>query len=178
MHNVEPHPLSLYPLCMHVSTIMFDKQILMNIKPFDYYYFDGCVHYIKRPVVTMSSVSNSALGIAGRVGLRLETLDTPVTESAFLSLAIFVDPWRLVFHDLLAPTDISDVDAENRSEQEKRVACLRKWKSRNGAEATYRVIVQSVVNCGHVDKAEAICKQVLLACDNKHSEGWCTTWLS
>ena len=133
--------------------------------------------YTKRPVVTMSFVLKSALEIAGRVGLRLETLDTPVTESAFLSLAIFVDPWRLVFHDLLAPTDISDVDTENRSEQEKRVACLRKWKSRNGAEATYRVIVQSVVNCGHVDKAEAICKQVLLACDNKHSEGWCTTWL-
>ena len=89
-------------LCIHYAC-MFDKQIQMNIKPFDYYSFDGCVRYIKRPVVTMSSVSNSALEIDGRVGLRLETLDTPVTESAFLSLAIFIDPWRLVFHDLLAP---------------------------------------------------------------------------
>ena len=115
----------------------------------------------------MSSVSNSALEIAGRVGLRPGTLDTPVKESAFLSLANFVDPWRLVFFDLLAPTDISDVDAENRSEQEKRVACLRKWKSRNGAEATYRVIVQSVVKCGHVDSAEAICKQLLAQLQNQ-----------
>ena len=108
-------------------------------------------------------MSSSAPEIAERVGVRPEVLDTPVKESAFLSLASFVDPWRLVFFELLAPTDISDVDAENvgRSEQEKRVASLRKWKSRYGAEATYRVIIQSVVKCGHVDKAEAMCRQLL-----------------
>ena len=111
----------------------------------------------------MSSVASSALEIAGRVGLQPPTLDTPVKESAFLSLASFVDPWRLVFFELLVPTDISDVDAENvgRSEQEKRVACLRKWKSRYGAEATYRVIVQSALKCGQVDNAECICRQLL-----------------
>ena len=111
----------------------------------------------------MSSVASSALEIAGRVGLQPATLDTPVKESGFLSLASFVDPWRLVFFELLAATDISDVDAENvgRSEQEKRVACLRKWKSRYGAEATYRVLVQSALKCGHVDNAEGICRQLL-----------------
>ena len=111
----------------------------------------------------MSSVPSSALEIAGRVGLQPATLDTPVKESAFLSLDSFVDPWRLVFFELLAPTDVSDIDAENvgRSEQEKRVACLRKWKSRYGAEATYRVIVQSALKCGRVDNAEGICRQLL-----------------
>ena len=61
----------------------------------------------------MSSVASSALEIAGRVGLQPATLDTPVKESAFLSLDSFVDPWRLVFFELLVPTDVSDIDAEN-----------------------------------------------------------------
>ena len=121
-------------------------------------------------VINMSSAASSALEIAGRVGLLPETLDTPVKESAFLSIASFVDPWRLVFFEMLTPTDITDVDAENRSEQEKRVACLRKWKSMRGAEATYRVIIQSVVKCGHVDKAEAICRQLLQ--DSQQHQGW------
>ena len=117
----------------------------------------------------MSSAASSA-EIAERIGLQPATLDTPIKESAFLSLASFVDPWRLVFYDLLTPTDVSDVDAENvgRSEQEKRVACLRKWKSGYGADATYRVIVQSALNCGEVDNAEGICRQLL---QDSQSEG-------
>ena len=133
--------------------------------------FDGCVLTESQSVVIMSSVASSALEIAGRVGLQPATLDTPVKESAFLSLASFVDPWRLVFFELLAPTDVSDIDAENvgRSEQEKRVACLRKWKSRYGAEATYRVIVQSALKCERVDNAEGICRQLLQESQN---QGW------
>ena len=38
-------------------------------------------------VTNMSSVASSALEIAGRVGLLPETLDTPVKESAILSIA-------------------------------------------------------------------------------------------
>lgn len=112
--------------------------------------------------------SPSILEIAGRVDLPPKTLDTPVEESTFVTLGNFVDPWRLVFSDLLAPTDISDVDTENacRSEQEKRVACLRKWRSRKGVKATYRVIIQSVIKCGHVDYAEAICQLL------RREQGW------
>ena len=64
---------------------------------------DGRVLTESQSVVIMSSVASSALEIAGRVGLQPATLDTPVKESAFLSLASFVDPWRLVFFELLAP---------------------------------------------------------------------------
>ena len=90
---------------------------------------------------SQATTSSSVLEIAERVGLRPDTLDTPVEESAFLSLADFIDPWRLVFSELLPSIDISDIDAENfgQLEQEKRVACLRKWKSRVDVKATYRV---------------------------------------
>ena len=101
--------------------------------------------------------------IAAKVGLRAELLDLSCEENCFVSLSDFVDPWRLVFADLLSSLDLKDIDTENRgaSEQEKRVASLRKWKSRNGADATYRVIIQSAIKCGHVDNAEAICRQLL-----------------
>ena len=116
----------------------------------------------------MASIVISPDNIAAIVGLQAERLDNPCKEILFLSISDFVHPWRLVFSELLSSVDLSDIDAENQgvSEKQKRVACLRKWKSKCGAEATYRVIVQSVLNCGGVDLAEAICRQLL-----RH-EGW------
>ena len=109
--------------------------------------------------------------IAVKVGLRAELLALSCEENCFLSLSDFVDPWRLVFSDLFSSLDLKDIDTENSgvSEQEKRVASLRKWKSRYGAEATYRVIVQSTLKCGKVDNAEGICRQLLQASKQK---GW------
>lgn len=106
--------------------------------------------------------------IAAKVGLQVEMLDLSCEEKSFLSLSDFVHPWRLVFTELLPPLDLNDIDAENRgmSEKEKRVASLHKWKSRYGTEATYRVLVQSVLKCGKVSNAEGICQQLLQA--SKH----------
>ena len=106
--------------------------------------------------------------IAAKIGLQAEMLDLSCEESSFLSLSDFVHPWRLVFTELLPPLDLSDIDAENcgMSEKEKRVASLQKWKSRYGTEATYRVIIQSVLKCGRINNAEGICQHLLQA--SKH----------
>ena len=58
---------------------------------------------------------------------------------------------------------MDDVDSENAGQPEelKRLGCLRKWKSRNGAEATFKVIVEAVISSDRVDNAEAICQQLL-----------------
>ena len=127
--------------------------------------------------MSMESPVTSPDDIAAKIGLQAEMLDLSCEEKSFLALSEFVHPWRLVFTELLPSLDLNDIDAENRglSEKEKRVACLRKWKSRYGAEATYRVIVQSVLKCGKVNSAEGICQQLLQA--SKHGgiimfHGW------
>ena len=110
----------------------------------------------------MSTVSPQ--DVAARIGLDTKELDKPCEESYLPSLAVFVHPHRLVFSRLLSPVDLDDVENENvgRSEEEKRLGCLRKWKTRHGSDATFKVIVQAVLLIGYVDKAEAICRQLLL----------------
>lgn len=100
--------------------------------------------------------------IAARVGLDAKELERPCEEGLFPSFANYVHPWRLVFSDLLAPIDLDDVDLECHSEQEKRLGCLRKWKTRNGAKATVGTVVGSVLRNGSVDSAESMCRCISL----------------
>ena len=68
-----------------------------------------------------------------------------------------------MFSELLTELDLSDIEAENRgrSEQEKRIACLRKWKTRNGSRAKYADLVGSALKGGMLSNAEAICRTLL-----------------
>ena len=100
--------------------------------------------------------------IAARVGLDAKELDKPCEESLLPSLANFVHPWRLIFSYLLGQIDLDDVESENsgRSEQEKRLACLRKWKVRCGARATCGVIVNALLKNGNLEGAEGMCRHL------------------
>ena len=101
--------------------------------------------------------------VAERLGLDAKRLEEECDESSFPSLRNLVHPWRLVFSNLLTLVDLDDVDSEhsNRPEEEKRLGCLRKWKTRVGAEATFKVIVQAVLLSGSLANAEAICQHLL-----------------
>ena len=110
----------------------------------------------------MSSII-SPQDVAERVGLDANDLGKPCQENFLPLIAPFVHPWRLVFSHLLTEVELDDVDRENAGQPEelKRLGCLRKWKSRNGAEATYKVIVQAAISSDRIDNAEAICRQLL-----------------
>ena len=101
--------------------------------------------------------------VAERVGLDANDLDKPCQESFLPLISPFVHPWRLVFSHLLTEVELDDVDSENAGQPEelKRLSCLRKWKSRNGAEATFKIIVEAAISSDRVDSAEAICRQLL-----------------
>lgn len=101
--------------------------------------------------------------IANKVGLGAKELSKPCEESLFPLLADFVHPWRLVFASLLNVIDLDDVESENtgHSEQEKRIAALHRWKTRNGNRATYELLLKAVLNSGKVDCAESMCQMLL-----------------
>ena len=100
--------------------------------------------------------------VAAHFGLDSNHLDKPCSEAFFLSFSDHVHPWRLVFAYLLSQTDLDDVDSEQtgRSEQEKRLASLRKWKSKCGNGATFRAVIKAVLSTGNVGSAEALCQIV------------------
>ena len=97
--------------------------------------------------------------VATRVGLDPSYLSNVCDEKSFPALASYVHPWRLVFAGLLSETDLEDVDSEmqGRREQEKRLACLRKWKRGHGRRATCRELVQALLTAGDVKNAELAC---------------------
>ena len=96
--------------------------------------------------------------VANKVGLAANELSKPCDDRIITSLADCFSQWRVIFGSLLSELDLDDVDKENRKEEEKRIAALRKWKTRNGCEATYKVLVDVLLNRGERSQAENLCK--------------------
>lgn len=109
---------------------------------------------------TMAATLLKAEDIARQLDVDPHLLEGSCEEGVLPSLVTFVHPWREVFGFLLAPIDLDDVNAECRSEQEKRLSSLRKWKERRGTEATYAELTNALLNNGSVDKAEALCLHI------------------
>ena len=100
----------------------------------------------------------SAEDVANEIGLAADELSKPCENNQLSFLAIFFREWRVIFSSLLSEIDLGDVDRENHTEQEKRIAALRKWKARKGDRATYEVLVDALLNNGEKDQAESLCK--------------------
>ena len=113
----------------------------------------------------------SAEDVANEIGLAADELSKSCDNSIIPSLADYFSQWRVIFGSLLSEIDLGDVDRENTTEEEKRIAALRKWKARNGSEATYKILVDTLLNRGERSDAENICK--ILAdhsMSNKHGK--------
>ena len=99
----------------------------------------------------------SAKDVANEVGLAADELSKPCNNSIIPSLADCFSQWRVIFGSLLSDLDLCDVDRENTTEEEKRIAALRKWKARNGLGATYKILVDILLNKGERYQAENLC---------------------
>ena len=108
----------------------------------------------------------SAQDVASEVGLAADELSKPCNNSIIPSLADCFSQWRVTFGSLLGDLDLGDVDRENPTEEEKRIAALRKWKARNGYKATYKVLVDGLLNKGERCQAENLCGKILRQADH------------
>ena len=68
----------------------------------------------------------------------------------------------MIFGSLLSELDLADVDRDKPTEEEKRIAALRTWKARNGSKATYKVLVEALLNRGEQNQAENLCRKILV----------------
>ena len=96
--------------------------------------------------------------VANEIGLAADELSKPCDERIIPSLANCFSQWRVIFGSLLSELDLGDVDRENTTEEEKRIAALRKWRDRKGREATYKILVDALLNRGERHQAESLCK--------------------
>ena len=100
----------------------------------------------------------SAEEVANGVGLSADELSKPCDDSIIPSLADCFSEWEVIFGSLLNEIDIDDIDKENATGVKKRIAALRKWRNRNGYKATYKVLVDALLNRGEQYQAENLCK--------------------
>ena len=124
----------------------------------------------------MALICDRVVSIAAKLDLGVEELRKPCEDCLFPLLANFVHPWRLVFSSLLSDVDLDDVDKENQSEQEKRVAALRKWKARSGREATYDILLEAILISGRMDQAELLCQLLSLQPQGGYTLMSATQW--
>jgi hypothetical protein len=111
----------------------------------------------------------SAEEVADRVGLAADELLKACDSSIIPSLANCFSQWRVIFGSLLNERDLDDVDREPTPE-EKRIAALRKWRDRKGREATYKVLIDALLNEGERYQAESLCKTLADDLSNRNGK--------
>ena len=84
-------------------------------------------------------------------------LDHKCSDADLVNISKDLD-WRTVAPHLgLSRTDIADIDCK-RTEPEKRVETLQKWKKTFGFRAKFRALVEILLKTGNVDHAEMVCR--------------------
>ena len=97
--------------------------------------------------------------LATKSGINLDILEQECSDSDLLALSDFCHPWELTArHLLLTDPQISDIDSECRTTEEKRLASLKKWKETKAFGATFRVFVDALIACKCVQKAREVCE--------------------
>ena len=103
----------------------------------------------------------SAEDVAYEIGLPADELSKPCDSNIIPSLDDCFREWEVIFGSLLSEIDVDDVNKENTTGVKKRIAALRKWRDRKGREATYKVLVDALLNRGERYQAENLCSKIL-----------------
>ena len=87
-----------------------------------------------------------------------EVLDAKCSDEHILDVSRFLD-WKGVARYLkLTESEVGAVDSDGRDEQDKRHKTLQKWKSKFAFKATYKNLIQALLDSGRGDHAEEVCK--------------------
>ena len=87
-----------------------------------------------------------------------DILDTKCSDEHILAVSRFLD-WKGVARYLkLTDSEVNAVESDGRDEQDKQHKTLQKWKSKFALKATYKSLIQALLDSGKGDHAEEVCK--------------------
>ena len=93
-------------------------------------------------------------------GIPVELLDTAVGDEHIREVSRFFQ-WRRVAPYLkLDDSEVEAVDFDGKNEEEKRLKSLQKWKRKFAFKATYKRLIEALLESGRADHAEEVCKQL------------------
>ena len=97
-------------------------------------------------------------GLVKEVRISLALLDQRCTDDHLKSISLFLDWRRVAPHLGLSERDIQDVKFEKRTESEKRLGVLQKWKTKYSYMATFKNLVEALLTVQNADDAERVCR--------------------
>ena len=101
--------------------------------------------------------------VADRASVRLDILSKECSIKP-VDLAKFCVKWKLIGKHLgLTEAEISAVDGDNGTVDEKRVGMLEKWKSTFAFKATYQALIEALLAEGKSAEAIEACKVIKAA---------------
>ena len=100
--------------------------------------------------------------MAKEAEIPLEYLNKPFYKEHTHHLAEFCDPWENIGYFLkLTKSNISAIKEDHSSSTEKqRIAMLQKWKEKFAHKATYRVLVEALIQSEHAEQALELCQKL------------------
>ena len=102
--------------------------------------------------------SLTAEKIAEESGVPRAKLDEECSKEHINEISLFLTSWKtLAPHLYLEDTDIEEIDQDGKTEQEKKLKTLQKWKERFIFQATYKVLMEALLKIGKADRVRKVC---------------------
>ena len=90
------------------------------------------------------------------------TLENEVSDDDIREISAFLESWKLVAPHLgLSKGEIEAVENDAKSEEEKRLSLLQKWKQALVFKATYKELVNALLSVRRADLAVKVCRMVV-----------------
>ena len=84
--------------------------------------------------------------------------DEECSKEHINEISLFLTSWRtLAPHLNLEDTDIEEIEQDGKTEQEKKLKTLQKWKERFIFRATYKVLMEVLLKLGKADHTRKVC---------------------
>lgn len=97
------------------------------------------------------------------VGIPVARLDATCSDEHLNKISLFLD-WRVTAPQLgLEGVEVRAIDEREKTEREKRLKTLQKWRGKYGSRATYKMLVEVLLSINLADQAEEVCHLLVAA---------------
>ena len=104
-------------------------------------------------------------------GLTCKDGNRECRDEHIFEISLQLEQWELVATRLgLTPAEIEAIEYNNRTIEMMRYNTLKKWKSKAllSGTATYRILLQALLDCGCNDQAKRVCSLLKESLERQH----------
>ncbi len=95
--------------------------------------------------------------LAKKLRIYPQLLDQKCSDEHLRSISLFLDWRKIAPHLGLSKTCIEAIEFEKRTEDERRLEVLQKWKAKYGYKATFKNLAAVLLKIENADDAERVC---------------------